>query len=432
MVTCKVSDYITISLLPGEVECDIEGALDQLLRALYIEEWKEMFVYKCTTSRYESIARFGDVQLKIPYVDNFKKQGICLEFSGRGVDYFVEYLTINKKTTLRNAMSRFIALSKFGFETTASRFDVAFDEIIRQSDSNIAFLDLDCIKCYFMERKFVTKFRKGFPSHVSAEIKTAFNFDDVNDIDASVPYNEITSMNLSSGRIGKTIELGKRGSPSFIRFYDKLAEQEAHGYDVPADYKSWVRFEMEFRKDNAKSALVEYATSESDEAFAARMSSVAMGLIRFIELDHSRIYNCTTAEWWLGFLNNAQKGKLMHVKPKFNRYVRAFDSKMRNQSSTLASLVVCRPSNLKSILVEGLKHKSKSAEAIYADFKAIKFLSEDEYESVYKESTTPLTGYEFWKCFKSISDEEFEAFMDKVFSELCESVCAECGISNGV
>lgn len=432
MVTCKVSDYITISLLPGNVECDIDGALDQLLRALYIEEWKEMFVYKCTTSRYEIIARFGDVQLKLPYVENFAKQGICLEFSGRGVDYFVEYLTIKKKTTLRNAMSRFIGLCKFGFKTKSSRFDVAFDEIIKQSDTDKPFLDLALINNYLVNRQFVTQFRKGLPDHCSCELKTAVNYDDVNNMDSIVPYNRIESMNLSSGRIGKTIELGKRGSPSFVRFYDKLAEQEAHGYEVPSDYKSWVRFEMEFRKDNASSVLFEYATAESDESFAARMSSIAMGLIRFIELDHSRIYNCTTAEWWGGFLNYAQKGNLMRVKPKFNRYVRALDSKKRTQAATLAALVVCRPQNLKSILVEGLKHKSKSAEAIRADYKAIQFVSEDEYERVYKESTTPLTGYEFWKCFKSMSDEDFEKWMDKAFESLCTDVLTECGISNGV
>lgn len=428
MVTCKVSDYITISLLPGEVVCDVEGALNQLLRALYIEDWAEMFEYKCTTSRYESISRFGDVQLKLPYADNFEKQGICIEFSGRGVDYYIEYLTIKKKTTLRDAMSRFIALSKFGFKTKSSRFDVAFDEIMRQSETYVPYLDLDRINNYFMERKFVTRFRRGYPQHVSAEIKTAVNFDDVNEMDKSVPYNCIESMNLSSGRIGKTIELGKRGSASFVRIYDKLAEQEAHKYEVPADYKSWVRFEMEFRKDNACSVLIDYATAESDEAFAARMASVALGLIRFIEIDHSRIYNCSTAEWWSDFLGNAQKGKLMHIKPKFNKYVRGLDSKMRTQSATLASLVMCRASNLKSILVEGLKHKSKSAEAIYNDYQAIKMLSDEEYERVYKESTTPLTGYEFWKCYKSVSDEEFDKFIDGAFESLCDKVLSEVGI----
>lgn len=429
MVTCKPSDYITISLLPGEVECDREGALYQLLRALYIEGWQEMFEYKCTTSRYESISRFGNVQLKIPYADNFEKQGICIEFSGQGVDYYIEYLTINKKTNLRDAMSRFIGLCKFGFKTKCSRFDVAFDEIMLQSETFEPFLDLDRINGYFMERKFVTRFRKGYPSHVSSEISTAVKSDDVNDMDSSVFYNRIESMNLSSGRIGKTIELGKRGSSSFIRFYDKLAEQEAHKYDVPADYKSWVRFEIEFRRDNACSALIDYATAKSDEAFAARMASVAIGLVRFIEIDHSRIYNCSTAEWWSGFLNYARKGRLMHIKPKFNRYIRALDSKIRTQSSTLASLVVCRKDNLKSILMEGLKHKSKSAEAIYNDYQAIRLLSDEEYERVYKESTTPLTGYEFWKCFKSISDEEFEEFIDKIFEELCTSVLSEVGIN---
>lgn len=432
MVTCKVSDYITISLLPGEVECDREGALYQLFRALYIEDWAEMFQYKCTTSRYESISRFGDVQLKLPYADNFEKQGICVEFSGRGVDYYIEYLTIKKKTTLRDAMSRFIALSKFGFKTTSSRFDVAFDEIMRQSDTDDPFLDLDRINNYLMERKFVTRFRRGYPEHVSAEIKTAVNFDDVNEMDTSVPYNRIESMNLSSGRIGKTIELGKRGSASFVRFYDKLAEQEAHKYDVPADYKSWVRFEMEFRKDNACSVLIDYATAESDEEFAARMASVALGLIRFIEIDHSRIYNCSTAEWWSDFLVSAQQGKLIHIKPKFNKYVRCLDSKLRTQSSTLFALWLCRPETIKSILVEGSKHFSNSAKGVLNDFQAYSMLSEDDCERVYKESTTPLTGIESWNCFKSISDEDFEKFIDKFFVELCESVRAECGITNGL
>lgn len=120
------------------------------------------------------------------------------------------------------------------------------------------------------------------------QIAPAFiNLNYADDLRTNLKY--YPGIKIVSGAYKDTI--GVRGSKTFFRIYDKIAEQKKHKFEVPADYKSWVRFEMEFHRENACSVLSDYATAESDEAFAARIASVAMGHLRFIEIDHSRIYN---------------------------------------------------------------------------------------------------------------------------------------------
>ncbi len=51
---------------------------------------------------------------------------------------------------------------------------------------------------------------------------------------------------------GKTIYVGAAGSDTLVRFYDKRAEQESKGKEIPyADGVSWVRCELQLRHDRA-------------------------------------------------------------------------------------------------------------------------------------------------------------------------------------
>ena len=436
MITCKVSDYMTISLLPGEVDIPIPDLLQKGLEALYLDElWaKEVFVYKCQSTYYSAIFRFGDISVKLPYEENYKKTGICFEFSGQGMDYYNEYLRLNRVgVDLRKVCARFVGLSKIGFKTTSSRFDVAFDEIIRKGELLEPCLDLDRIIDTLGRRAFVSKFRKADGIPGSGEIKPFFNeLDKSQNFDESLPYRLISSTDLCSGMVGKTIELGRRKGKSFVRFYDKLVEQSAKGFEVPENYASWVRFEMEFKRANASSVFLQYAMSQNDKDFIQKMRGEAYSLIRFVDLDHSRRYNCTVCKWWLDFLDHAAVYVLPNNKPKYNKYVRQLEYQKRNNAAALSTVVMCRPANLKSILLEGAKKESKTAQAIAADFKAIQHLSPEEFERVYKENTKELTGLEYWQQFlhvKEATQEEFEAFIEKAFEDLCNRVLDQIGVT---
>lgn len=427
MIEVKVSDYITVSLLPGEIEGLAPMDLARkMLEAWMLEDCFELFQQVSQNWMYEFILRFGDISLKVPYQHNMKKQGVCLEFSGAGVSYYREYLATHRvNADLRLACRRFIGLAKLGFKSKCSRFDVAFDEKHTKDDNEDVFLDLDVIKTTLYSRLFVSKFRKGDPMRKSLTLKSAVFAVDEKSIDDELPCSMIRSQNFSSGRIGKTIELGKRKSNTFVRFYDKLAEQEAHGFSVSDDLISWIRFEIEFKGSRANSIFAAYAEFDKDEDFRKYVRGVALDIIRFVNSDHSRRYNCTTCAWWYNFLEKAEAAKLVYNKPKYNRYVRALESKKRQQSASFAALITCNRKNLKSIILSGFKKDSKTAKAIIADFKAIQALSSEEYDQVYKESTRPETGLEFWKHFalcSSASDEEFEKFLDKCLDLLCKDV----------
>lgn len=427
MTEIKVSDYITVSLLPGEIEGMVPLDLARkMLEAWMLEDCFDLFQQVSQNWMYEQILRFGDISLKIPYYHNMKKQGVCLEFSGAGVSYYREYLATHRvHADLRLACRRFIGLAKLGFKTQCSRFDVAFDEKHTKDDNEEVYLDLDVIKSTLLSRLFVSKFRKGDPMHQSLTLQSVVFSPDENSSDDELPCNFISSQNFSSGRIGKTIELGKRKSNTFVRFYDKLAEQEAHGFSVPDEQTSWIRFETEFKGTRANSVFMAYAEFDKDEDFRNYIRGVALDIIRFVDPDHSRRYNCSTCAWWYNFLEKAQAAKLVYNKPKYNRYVRALESKKRQQSASIAALITCNRQNLKSIILSGFKKDSKTAKAIIADFEAIQALSPEEYDQVFKESTRPETGLEFWKRFSfcsSASDEAFEQFLDKCVDLLCQDV----------
>ncbi len=427
MIEVKVSDYITVSLLPGEIDGLTPMDLARkMLEAWMLEDSFDLFQPVSQNWMYEFILRFGDISLKLPYQHNMKKQGVCLEFSGSGVSYYREYLATHRvNADLRLACRRFIGLAKLGFKSKCSRFDVAFDEKHTKNDNEDVFLDLDVIKATLFSRLFVSKFRKGDPMHQSLTLKPSVFAVDEKSVDEDLYCNFIVSQNFSSGRIGKTIELGKRKSNTFVRFYDKLAEQEAHNFSVPEDLISWIRFEIEFKNTRANSIMAAYAIFDKDEDFINYVRGVALGIIRFVDPDHSRRYNCTTCAWWYEFLNRAHVARLVYNKPKYNRYVRALESKKRQQAASFAALITCNRKNLKSIILSGFKKDSKTARAIIADFEAIQALSPEEYDEVYKESTRAETGLEFWKHFafcSSASDEEFEKFLDNCLDLLCKDV----------
>lgn len=441
MVSCKVSDYLTISVMPGDVECTRFGLVEQAFHALFLDDWldpkNDFFKFKCSSQYYEYIYRFGDISLKVAYNHNFKKQGICLEFSGQGLNYYREYLATRfVGVDLRRACARFIALSKFGFKTNCSRFDVAFDEIIKKGDCVECCLDLDVIQSSLLGGMFVSRFRKSDPEQLSGTVKSApvamaaqgeFISEVVSGADGDLPYRIIQSLDISSGRIGKTVELGKRQSNTFVRFYDKLAEQVAHKFDVDPAVEIWTRFEIEFKKTNAAAVFFAYASSKDDYVFIDYIRGVALHLLRFVQITATRKYNCKTADWWANFLHRVKRCKISVDRPKYNKYVRSIETQKRQNAASLAALLQCRPDTLRHIFKYGMRKQSKTSKAIVADFQAVRFLDPEEYGKVYRENTAPLTGLQFWNQFTGnlLSDETFEKFVDYFVDDFVDKVLSD-------
>lgn len=411
MISHKI-DYLTISCLPGKTDWTVTEMLDKLLKALLIEDWLPWFVKVGSGYGYDEIYRFNDVSLKISSPHNYNRMGICLEFSGNGIAYYTEYLKLQRGITLRTALNRFRCLCQFGCKTKCSRIDWAIDEKCGVDDQR--FLDLDRIQHQLIDRHFVSLFRKTDPERVSGELQSCYKVD-TGMIDNNLPFTFIQSQDVSTGTIGKTIYLGKRRSGTYIRFYDKLAEQIAHKGSVPEGVKSWVRFEMEFHKHNAGSVLTKYLDSDSDEEFQDFICGLSLKLIRFVDPGRSRRYNCVTSKWWLDFLGNAKKANLTIHKPKRNKFLNFLLAFQKQYGATFSRAVKCCPDYLVSVLENGLKTSSKTADLISADYNAVKDLPPNYFNEELSKVLQAQSGEDYWRSFTDFDEREFNGRLSSLF-----------------
>lgn len=403
-------DYLTISMKPGSSGWDRDTAVQRMLDALMIDEWLPFFQSLRSDRFYEDIREYSNVYLKIPSVERFEKQGICIEMTGQGVDYYQTYLQLMRHTDLRTALHRFRGACRMGAVTKCSRIDIAVDDKCFGED--LPKLDIDLIENTLKSRAFVSKFRRSEPIQESCELQSAFLVEPEK-IDEKLPYRCIDSMNMSSGRIGKTIYLGKHTSATYIRIYDKLAEQEVKGAELPDGLTAWTRFEVEFKKNNAGAVFSAFLDSETDEQFGAWFSRVVYDLIRFVDMDRSRRYNATVCEWWLNFLGVISDQKLEIHKRNQNRYVRTRKYFNTSMAAALFALVECEPENLYTILSEGAKSTSRTKMQIKNDYKALQNLPPGEAWAVVEESSREETGLEYWRSFSI--DPNFDKKLQEIY-----------------
>lgn len=412
MISAKI-DYLTISLLPDQSGWTISEALDRLFQALLIEEWRSWFVLVGAGYGYESIYRYNDVSLKVSSLSTFQKQGICLEFSGGGIAYYTEYLKAHKGVALRTALNRFRSMCQWSCKTKCSRIDWAIDEKCGADEK--PYLDLDRIQQQLLDRHFVSLFRKTDPAVESGELQSCYKVS--GEIDEKVPFTFIQSQHVSSGRVGKTIYLGKRKSGTYIRFYDKLSEQIAHGATVPEGVSAWTRFEMEFHQKNAAAVLTQYLDHTDDE-FQAIMCGVALKLIRFVDPGRSRRYNCVTSKWWLEFLQNAKKANLTIHKIKRNKFLNFLLNFKKQYAACFSQAVKCSPEFLKSVLVDGLSKSSKTASQLVSDFNALQGLPQNFYDYEFDKSFKPETGEDYWRSFTDLDERAFHGRLSSIYREV--------------
>lgn len=408
-------DYLTISLLPGTTNWTVQEALNKLLKALLIDEWLPWFNLVGAGRGYDEIYRFNDVSLKFASPHNYDRMGICLEFSGNGLAYYIEYLKYHRGVTLRTALNRFRCLCQFGCKTKCSRFDWAIDEKCGADETPC--LDLDVIQQSLLDRHFVSLFRKTDPAVESGELQSCYTVD-TGTIDKKIPFTFIQSQDVSSGRIGKTIYLGKRKSGTYVRIYDKLAEQSAHKGEVPEGVSSWVRFELEFHKLNAAAVLTKYLDCSSDEEFYKFICGLSLKLIRFVDPGRSRRYNCVTSKWWFDFLGNAKKASLTIHKPKRNKFLCFLLAFQKQYGATLSRAVQCCPDYLVYVLKEGLKTTSKTAAQLVSDYNAVKDLPPNYYNYELSKVLQAQSGEDYWRSFTDLDKREFSGRLSSLFRKV--------------
>lgn len=181
-----------------------------------------------------------------------------------------------------------------------TRLDIAFDDFA-------GYLDLDVI---------LASARSG---NVSCHFKS---------------LAEINSWNIgkvNSESDGKTVYFGKRSSDTFLRFYDKAAEQKQEGLH-------WVRAEIELKRRNAHSFVELLITAGFD--FAEMSAGYLRGILDFKEPgEHCERSRWKTVDWWESFLDYAEKIRLKVESVRGHTLERAKKWLYRQVSPTIAMLV---------------------------------------------------------------------------------------------
>lgn len=142
---------------------------------------------------------------------------------------------------------------------------------------------------------------------------------------------------------GDTVNLGRRGSESFVRIYDKYAEQLSKGKKLPAGAETWVRVELELKGDKAAAVAKILGGSAllSGTTAAQEAANLLYGLLDFKEVGDSDTNKSRwrTSPWWLLFIQATGKTKLSL--PKRTKSIERSKSWVSSQvSATLAMIIL--------------------------------------------------------------------------------------------
>lgn len=101
---------------------------------------------------------------------------------------------------------------------------------------------------------------------------------------------------------GRTYSFGSRSSDSFVRIYDKAAEQKAIGH--------WIRVELELKRDRANAAA-DYILKNPDN-WREKACGWLLGMIDFkIPSNDTNKSRWQSADWWHKFLQFVQKARII-------------------------------------------------------------------------------------------------------------------------
>jgi len=318
-------DWLTLSLIPRFSITDYEKFYNDILEFLGLGRYKNLFVKLSGGKYYKCVMRYNDISIKIPDIFNADVQGFGIEFTGHGIDYYLEVMhKIYPDYTSCNLLSAFLFLADGGhFTCNVSRCDIAIDDISYEEKKYYR-LDLGRIERALKRHEFAT--RLTCKTHYGKDL---------------VPAAEITNITRENSKIkgysGKTIYIGNSKSNTHIRIYDKLAERKDKGFDVDPNIKHWARFELVYKNKNALAMAEKIVElSGSFGAFEKFLSENINYYIRFVVVDGkpdvSHMCRYKSKPWWVSFVGTVKKSKLVHIKPDVNE----FNKKIRWIKRTVA------------------------------------------------------------------------------------------------
>lgn len=414
-------DYLTLSLIPS-VRVNSSTMYNNLLDFLGLTKHIHSFVQFGGGKWYEKIMRYRDISIKLPDSFNSNLQGFCIEFTGQGIDYYINYMRETYPDyEVKDLLSAFFSLADKGFRCHVTRIDIAYDDISYE-EKRFYTLDLDRIERAILRQEFISPF-----SHRKKHKEMVVSFD----------YTEKGKGN-SLKKTGKTINLGNRHSEVFGRFYDKLAEQKAKGYTVDENIRHWSRLEFEFKNSYAMS-VCEAIVSLSQEDLSRYLANVANRYICFIvvkQKNETNYHRCPVKRWWAKAIGTIEKARLIVKKPEKNHYDSAVSWMKRSVAPTLLSILHCIPMDkflmmVKENAVERINNKHdlivddyisrKPSEELkgYEEYK----LYSDNYESFIAELRREQFKNETRFIFNGILPEELECLNNMSQEQLLE----ECG-----
>lgn len=326
-------DWLTMTLTPKFEVPDCDGFYIDILKYLGLGEYEKLFEKKSGGKYYTKTMRYNDISIKIPDSFNADVQGFCIEFTGHGIDYYIEQMRrLHKEYDVCNLLASFLSLAEGGaFACNISRLDVAIDDISYEKKRYYK-LDLGRIERALKRHEFAT--RLTCKTHYGKDL---------------VELTDITYENSKlKGYSGKTLYIGNSKSNTHIRIYDKLAERKDRGFEVDPKIKHWARFELVYRNKNALAIAEKIVElSGSCGGFEKFMAENINYYIRFVVVkgkpDVSHMCRYSTKRWWLSFVGTVEKSKLVHIKPDRNEFKKKVNWYKRTVAPTVRVILEVVP-----------------------------------------------------------------------------------------
>lgn len=314
--------------------------------------------------------------------------------TGEGYDYYIEYRkSKDPNFTEQSFFADILSLAENDrYKVNPTRLDVAIDDIAYNGDDYL--LDFDTVRRSVLDGELVTRFRHR---------TIITNGEIISTVDRSTPYQIYEKGSTKSKFKGSTIYLGKRDN-THCRFYDKMAEMQVHGKELDEKITHWIRFELQAKNDNAMAIITQFVNLPANE-FSPYLSNVLLDMVRFVDPNgetlSSNYYRCPVKSWWSKFLGTVNKSKLVHKKPKVNRYVRAVKHIENNCAATLYALgQVGGVTLIHGLIKSGAeKHYKSSHHQIVDDF--------IEYGNF---EIDPLNGVDKYKLYFA-DEKEYHSFL---------------------
>lgn len=378
-------DWLTLSLIPQNIVEDTFSFYKSIIHFLCLDDFEKDFEEFGGGRYYKNIYRYKNISIKVPDVLFSDHTGFGIEFTGQGIDFYIDYMRSKfPDYDIRNLLSFFLSLAEDDtLRCRVPRIDIATDDISYKKQKTYS-LDLNLI------REALSNLEFSSPFSIKSQRKSF-----------EVTFLDSQRASLKNFR-GETIYLGNQKANVFCRFYDKLAEMEVNKKEFDENIKHWARMEFVFRNDRAMS-IVENLVSLSDEEFSKFYAEVVNHYITFVDVtenNRSNICRCKPKKWWSDFLGVVRKSKLVNKKPTKNHYVRFKRYMLSKIAAGMAAIFECEPVDKVMLEIKEASEASntKTHDKIVNDYIALK----NNYDQ-----TKPLKGMEEY----SIYVEDYKKFL---------------------